>query len=221
MTRRLLKQDYEKYCTDLANYLLGKIIVKKLENGICLKGRIVETESYLGLEDKASHSYRGKITKRNESMFMPAGTAYTYVLYYGYHCFNISSVEPGAVVLIRAVEPISGLQNMKTFRGSRLKEEEICNGPSKLCMAFNITKENSDMLDLTDLSSDIWIDDDGCKEFYTVNSTRIGIGHSAEEWLLKPLRYYIYQNRCVSKRDKKAENEQYGQQIFDFNQIHH
>nr|CAH7751285.1 unnamed protein product [Callosobruchus chinensis] len=211
MTQRLLKQDYEKECTELAKYLLGKILVKKLENGICLKGRIVETESYLGLEDKASHSYCGKITKRNETMFMPAGTVYTYMLYYGYHCFNISSVEPGAVVLIRAVEPITGMENMALRNKNKLKEKEICNGPSKLCMAFNITRENSDKLDLTDLSSDIWIDDDGAKEFNVVNTARIGIGHSAAEWMLKPLRYYIYQNKCVSKRDKKGEREQYGE----------
>lgn len=140
--RRLLKEDYNKSCHDLAAYLLGKILVRKLKNGDILRGQIVETECYLGGEDKASHSYNGKyvkltdylvircvisindiffliyhrVTKRNEPMYMSAGSLYVYTIYYGYHCLNISSVEPGAVVLLRALEPVSGMNIMENNR---------------------------------------------------------------------------------------------------------
>lgn len=75
----------------LMEKLTGKVLVRKLENGTILKGRIVETESYLGVEDKASHTYKGKVTPRNIPMYMPPGTIYVYFTYGMYHCFNISS----------------------------------------------------------------------------------------------------------------------------------
>ncbi|XP_034242324.1 putative 3-methyladenine DNA glycosylase isoform X2 [Thrips palmi] len=84
---------YDVPCEQLATALLGKVLVRRLENGQILKGRIVETECYLGGEDKASHSYRGKMTERNAPMFMKPGTAYVYFTYGMYHCFNISSQE--------------------------------------------------------------------------------------------------------------------------------
>lgn len=114
----LLKFTHDSYnvpCYELANILLGKLLVRKFDGNI-LKGRIVETECYLGGEDKASHSYNGKQTPRNEPMFMPPGTAYVYLTYGMYHCFNISAAEPGAAVLIRALEPIEGLDCMRTLR---------------------------------------------------------------------------------------------------------
>lgn len=82
---------YDVPCEQLARALLGKMLVRRLENGHILKGRIVETECYLGGEDKASHSFGGKMTERNAPMFMKPGTAYVYFTYGMYFCFNISS----------------------------------------------------------------------------------------------------------------------------------
>ncbi|XP_018569191.1 probable DNA-3-methyladenine glycosylase [Anoplophora glabripennis] len=183
--RRLLKEDFNKSCQDLAIYLLGKTLARKLKSGEILKGQIVETECYLGGEDKASHSYNGNI-------------------------------EPGAVVLLRALEPRLGINIMENYRilGTKRKNQvtgiksvNLCNGPSKLCIAMNITKQNANKLDLTDLLNDrLWIEDGpSINGGRIVNSTRIGIGPSAEEWVLKPLRYYILTNKSVSKRDKNAE----------------
>jgi hypothetical protein len=82
---------YDVPCEDLAKGLLGKILVRRLGDGTVLKGRIVETECYLGAEDKASHSYKGRITERSKPMYMKPGTTYVYITYGMYHCFNISS----------------------------------------------------------------------------------------------------------------------------------
>lgn len=112
---KLYEELYNVPCNDLANYLLGKILVRDF-NDCILKGRIVETECYLGGEDKASHSYNGKQTPRNEPMFMPPGTSYVYMTYGMYYCFNISAAEPGAAVLIRALEPLEGLDCMRNLR---------------------------------------------------------------------------------------------------------
>lgn len=118
---KLTEEDYSIPCYELANYLLGKILVRKFE-GKLLKGRIVETECYLGGDDKASHSYKGKQTPRNQPMFMPPGTSYVYMTYGMYHCFNISAKESGAAVLLRALQPIEGLDCMRNLRSGKLNE---------------------------------------------------------------------------------------------------
>ncbi|CAG9857748.1 unnamed protein product [Phyllotreta striolata] len=150
--RRLNKEDLDLPCQELAIYLLGKVLVRKLEDDTILKGRIVETESYLGGEDKASHSFNGRRTSSNEPMYMPVGTCYVYFTYGMYHCFNISSRESGAAVLLRALEPFQGVEIMEKFRSNRnkskqavrkkIKTSKLCDGPSKLCISFDITKEN-------------------------------------------------------------------------------
>jgi hypothetical protein len=88
---RLKDSFYNVPCEDLAKGLLGKVLVRRLNDGTLIKGRIVETECYLGGEDKASHSYNGRITERSKPMYMKPGTAYVYITYGMYHCFNISS----------------------------------------------------------------------------------------------------------------------------------
>ena len=102
------REFYSKPTEELAKSLLGKVLYRVLESGEVLSGRIVETEAYLGEIDKACHSYGGKKTERTKPMFMAPGTAYVYIIYGMYHCFNISSGDNGACVLIRALEPISG-----------------------------------------------------------------------------------------------------------------
>ncbi|XP_017884890.1 DNA-3-methyladenine glycosylase-like isoform X2 [Ceratina calcarata] len=216
-SNRLPYSFYDRPCEELAQNLLGKILVRCLENGTILKGRIVETEGYLGTVDKASHTYQNKVTPRNIPMYMPPGTIYVYMTYGMYHCFNISSQGEGCAVLIRAVEPLEGTEYMasqRTAKGSSnapkklskaLKTHELCNGPSKLCMAFQLQKNHSKYT----LCSwkGLWIENDRSEpteEIAIVKCPRIGIDNR-EEWTDKPLRYYILGNMAVSKRNKEVE----------------
>ena len=99
---------FDQPTVNLAKQLLGKLLYRILDDGEVMCGRIVETEGYLGEVDKACHAYGGKRTARSEPMYMAPGTAYVYIIYGMYHCLNISSQEPGACVLIRALEPLQG-----------------------------------------------------------------------------------------------------------------
>ena len=105
---KLDRSFYDRPTEVLAKQLLGKLLYRVLDNGEVLCGRIVETEGYLGEVDKACHSFGGKRTARTEPVYMAPGTAYVYIIYGMYHCLNISSQEPGACVLIRALEPLQG-----------------------------------------------------------------------------------------------------------------
>ncbi|KAK9295711.1 hypothetical protein QLX08_010049 [Tetragonisca angustula] len=214
-SNRLPYSFFDCPCEELAQNLLGKILVRCLENGTILKGRIVETEGYLGIIDKASHTYQNKVTPRNIPMYMLPGTIYVYMTYGMYHCFNISSQGEGSAVLIRAVEPLEGIEYMINQRTSKglssapkkplkgLKEHELCNGPSKLCMAFQLHKNHSKYSMCS--WKGLWIENGQMEKFNIVKCRRIGIDNYGEEWTNKPLRYYIYGNKAVSKRNKEAE----------------
>ncbi|XP_072763860.1 putative 3-methyladenine DNA glycosylase isoform X2 [Anoplolepis gracilipes] len=211
-SNRLQYKFFDTPCEELAQQLLGKVLVRYLENGTILKGRIVETEGYLGAIDKASHTYQNKVTPRNLPMYMPPGTIYVYMTYGMYHCFNISSQGDGCAVLVRAVDPLEGITHMADQRNTSktrktdLKLHELCNGPSKLCMAYQLNKEHSRYSLCT--WKGLWIEDDGAAEdFRIVKSARIGIDSCGSEWANKLLRYYVYGNKSVSKKDKKAELE--------------
>ncbi|XP_043664188.1 DNA-3-methyladenine glycosylase-like isoform X2 [Vespula pensylvanica] len=213
---RLPFEFYNTPCEQLAQHLLGKVLVRRLENGTILKGRIVETEGYLGAVDKASHSYQNKVTPRNIPMYMSPGTIYIYMTYGMYHCFNISSQGDGSAVLIRALDPLEGIEYMTNQRILKKKSNiskgiikdfkvhELCNGPSKLCMSFQLHKSHNKYSLCT--WKGLWIEDDSFQEeIKIVKCARIGIDSCGPEWSSKPLRYYIYGNKSVSKRDKKAE----------------
>lgn len=211
MAFRLDHAFYTKPCVTLAKDLLGKILVRKLSSGELLKGMIVETESYLGLVDKASHSFNGKKTDRNEAMFLKPGTAYVYSIYGMYYCFNISSLEEGSAVLLRAIEPLEGIATMQIFRSKRqkvaseIKHKELCNGPSKLCQSFKIEKEIFNKVDLC-LSEDMWLENGiNIDPASIISCKRIGIDSYGEEWANKPLRFYIKGNINVSRRCKTSE----------------
>ncbi len=105
---KLGRSFYDTPTEDLAKQLLGKLLYRVLDNEEVLCGRIVETEGYLGENDKACHAFGGKRTSRTEPMYMAPGTAYVYIIYGMYHCLNISGQEPGACVLIRGLEPLQG-----------------------------------------------------------------------------------------------------------------
>ena len=137
----ILSQDFFMQDTvKVSQQLLGCYLVRQLKSQK-LVGRIVETEAYLGLKDPCCHSYKGLYTERTKTMYLKGGYSYVYFTYGMYHCFNIvtrSEQEPEAV-LIRAVEPIQGIEAMKKNR-SKKKELDLCSGPGKLCQAFQIDR---------------------------------------------------------------------------------
>ncbi|OGY42125.1 MAG: hypothetical protein A2Y67_01910 [Candidatus Buchananbacteria bacterium RBG_13_39_9] len=146
--RRLTKNFYQQDTFKLAKSLLGKYLVRKINNKTLL-GKIVEVEAYYGPDDLASHASRGK-TPRTQIMFSQPGLAYIYLIYGMYYCFNIVTEAKNfpAAVLIRALEPISGLPQMYKNRYLNKKKDNfilhpsaLTNGPSKLCQAFKIDKK--------------------------------------------------------------------------------
>ncbi|XP_038143894.1 DNA-3-methyladenine glycosylase [Cyprinodon tularosa] len=211
--RRLEQDFFNQPCISLAKAFLGKVLVRKCADGSELRGRIVETEAYLGGEDKASHSAGGKRTERNTAMFMKPGTIYVYPIYGIYLCMNVSSEGEGAAVLLRSLEPLQGQSAMRELRTARrkdgtrqLKDKELCNGPSKLCQALNIPR----CFDRRDLASDpeVWLEADQNtsppKPKDIVSAPRIGI-ESYGEWAKKPWRFYLRGHPCVSVVNKEAE----------------
>ena len=112
-TKRLNREFFDKPAETLAVALLGKLLCRVTQSGENVCGKIVETEAYLGEIDPACHSYGGRKTARNKAMYAAAGTSYVYFIYGMYYCFNISSKESGACVLIRALEPVQGTGERK------------------------------------------------------------------------------------------------------------
>lgn len=193
--------DLELPCVELARRLLGKIICRKIA-GQVLKGMIVETEAYLGPHDKACHTYGGRRTTRNEAMYMKAGTCYVYIVYGMHQCFNISSIEEGAAVLVRAIEPLDGVELMRRHRKRTDKSvKDIANGPSKLCVAMGIAKHDINKEDIV-ISSKIWLEEGRMVEDREIaTSKRIGL-RNAGSWGEKQLRFYIRDSEFVSCRKK-------------------
>ncbi len=130
---------YDRDTLEVAEGLLGQVLVRETPEGT-VRGVIVETEAYLGERDDAAHSYKRK-SERVRVQYGPAGMAYIYMIYGMYYCLNITSSPPGdpEVVLIRALEPADGLALMGKRRGTD-KLKNLCSGPGKLCMAFDIGK---------------------------------------------------------------------------------
>ena len=194
----VLKRDfYSRDSLIVAKELLGKILVHKSPEGLT-SGYIVETEAYKGPEDKASHAYAGKRTARTETMFGPKGHAYIYLIYGMYHCLNATSgsVEgkPEAT-LIRALEPIEGLDLMLKRRGSTGKKETIASGPGRLCIAMGLTKKQNNI----DLCNSSFYITEGKKIQPTkiMQVPRIGVDYAHEHKDL-PWRFYLKENPYVS-----------------------
>ncbi|XP_058426499.1 DNA-3-methyladenine glycosylase isoform X1 [Diceros bicornis minor] len=209
---RLGSEFFDQPAVPLARAFLGQVLVRRLDDGTELRGRIVETEAYLGPEDEAAHSRGGRQTPRNRSMFMEPGTLYVYLIYGMYFCMNVSSRGDGACVLLRALEPLGGLETMRQLRSTlrkgaasrALKDRELCSGPSKLCQALAIDRS----FDQRDLAKDkaVWLErgPPGSSELAVVAAARVGIGH-AGEWAQKPLRFYIQGSPWVSVVNRAAE----------------
>jgi len=183
--------------------LLGKLIVRR-EGRKQLAGRIVEVEAYLGAGDLAAHAAAGH-TARNAVLWGPPGHAYVYFIYGVHYCLNISCLPAGdaGCVLIRALEPVSGLFEMAQARElanldltSMRDLRKLASGPGKLCEALGITRSRDNDKDMISPKSDLQVMSDGFRVQEVAVTQRIGITKSSE----LPLRYVIAGNAFVSKK---------------------
>ncbi|WP_026882255.1 DNA-3-methyladenine glycosylase [Clostridium akagii] len=196
---KINREFFQRNTITVAKELLGKVLVHEI-HGLKLAGKIVETEAYLGLEDKAAHSFGGKRTPRVEVMYGKAGISYIYLIYGMYYCFNVitrkEDIPEG--VLIRALEPLEGFDEMAVNRFNttydkltKLQVKNLTNGPGKLCIAMTIDKSlnKNDMC----VNNNFYIADYNFRDFEIVSTKRIGIDY-AEEYKDLLWRFYIKDN---------------------------
>ena len=194
LTVKLSRLFYQQSTLDVARQLLGKYLVRKHQDGTTV-GRIVETEAYVGPEDRACHASRGR-TARTKIMFGPAGYAYVYLVYGFHNMLNIvtEAVDFPAAVLIRAVEPVQGVELMRTRRQTE-QQQNLASGPGKLCQAFAIDRKlNGDDL----CGKVLYLEHRGEPVSQVVTTPRIGVDY-AGPWKDKPWRFLIKDNEFVSK----------------------
>lgn len=200
--KKLDRGFYSRDSLIVAQELLGKVLVHEV-NGRRMVARIVETEAYRGVEDKAAHSYGGKRTPRVEVMYGPPGVAYVYLIYGMYHCFNIVTMEVGIpqAVLIRALEPLEGFDLMAMNRYGKAYDQltkaqilGLANGPGKLCKALAIDRSLNGV-DLCD--GNLYVEEGNQEPFSMVSAKRVGIDY-AEEAKDFLWRFYIKDHPYVS-----------------------
>jgi DNA-3-methyladenine glycosylase len=182
----------------IAQKLLGKFLVTQID-GIITSGKIVETESYAGVTDKASHAYGGRRSKRTEIMYMPGGTVYVYLIYGIYSLFNVVTNKEAIphAVLIRAIEPSEGIDEMLSRRKLNRPKYNLSAGPGLLSQALGIsTRHTGQSL----LNGNIWIEDRGVNilQDEIIARPRVGVAYAAEDALLLR-RFSIRDNPWVSK----------------------
>jgi len=192
MRMKLRREFYNRPTLKVAKDLLGKYLVVD-KNGTKLSGKIVETEAYRGHYDPASHAYGG-MTPRNRIMFGEPGRAYVYFTYGMYYCLNIITERKGfpAAVLIRALEPIEGIEIMRRRR-KKEKLEDLTSGPGKLCQAMGVDKllNGADLIGKT-----IYAEDRSEAAEKIISTIRIGIDEGKE----KKWRFYLKGNRFISRK---------------------
>jgi DNA-3-methyladenine glycosylase len=206
--KKLPRQFYTRDDTlQIAKDLLGKVLVVPLDTGEKVSAMIVETEAYLGAIDKAAHSYGNRRTKRTETMFAVGGTVYIFFIYGMYFQFNVvvGKQDVPHAILIRAVEPIEGIDIMRQRRRTKkgvyspvkMSDSNLTSGPGKLCIALGINKTfNNENL----LGNRVWLEEG--KKISTAEITcgkRIGIDY-AEEFADKPWRFWLKDNLFVSRK---------------------
>jgi len=188
----------------IAQDLIGKLLVVPSETDERVSGMIVETEAYLGAIDKAAHSYNNRRTARNEITYAIGGHSYVFFIYGMYFQFNVvcGAVNSPHVVLIRALEPVEGVEKMRERRlqknsSAKMPDKNLTSGPGKLCIALDINRR----LNGEDLLGDkIWLED-----YKNISSEEIKIGKRigidyAEEFAEKPWRFWLKNNEFVSKK---------------------
>ena len=188
--RVLSRNDLPVDTVGLARFLVGKVLVRRLAEGLA-GGRIVETEAYI-IGDPAGHAYRG-MTPRNRALFLERGRAYVYLAYGISFMLNVSSEAPGvgAGVLIRAIEPTIGVAIMERNRGVK-QARDLARGPGRLCEALEIDRR-LDGIDLCQ-AGPLWLGSDGHAPDEIGDSVRIGITRAPDS----RLRFYVRGNRFVS-----------------------
>jgi DNA-3-methyladenine glycosylase len=199
---KLAREFYLREATvKVAKDLLGKLLVVPSEDGSRVSGMIVETEAYLGVTDRAAHSYGGRRTARNEIMYAGGGHAYVYFVYGMYFQFNVVTgpADHPHAVLIRALEPVEGIEIMRGRRGE-MKDRNLTSGPGKLCIAMGIDRA----LNGQDLvGKRVWLE-----RFTKITpkevaaGKRIGIDYAGED-AEKPWRFWVKDSLFVSRQEAK------------------
>jgi DNA-3-methyladenine glycosylase len=191
-TSVVAREFYQRPTEEVAEGLLGKILVRSTGEGV-VAVRINEVEAYLGVEDRACHTFGGRRTPRTETMWGPAGFAYVYLIYGIHSCLNVVTVGEGVpeAVLIRGGLPLMGSGLIRQRRGPRVAEREWSNGPGKLCQALALTTED-DGADLCLYGANLTIRDDGFQPIRgrIQRTPRIGVDYAgaAAGW---PLRFLL------------------------------
>ena len=187
---KLKREFFQKSTAQVARALLGQNLVRITDKGVRLKGRILETEAYLGLKDPCCHSFKGRKTERTRVMYQPGGVAYVYFVYGMHYCFNVVTARKGEpeAVLIRALKPLEGLPVLKKNRGVFRSARNLLNGPGKICQAMEMnTTLNGQSL----LSSNLYIEKGpGINKKSIVTTPRVGLNPS-QPAALWPLRFYV------------------------------
>lgn len=200
------KEFYLKNSIDVAKGLLNKYLIREYDDKKIIT-KIVETEAYIGINDKASHVYNNKKSVRTQPLYLEGGHIYVYLIYGMYNCLNLSANNENIpeCVLIRAVEPINSFDEISYNRFNKsygelnsYQRKNLTNGPGKLCKALKIDRSLSGK---TIFGNELYIEDNLDNNFNIVESKRINIDY-AEEAADYPLRFYIDNNKYVSVIDK-------------------
>jgi DNA-3-methyladenine glycosylase len=197
---RLFQSFFARDTVAVARSLLGQVLIHDSPKGRAA-GRVVEAEAYTGWDDRASHGHRGR-TPRNAVMFGPVGVSYVYFIYGRYWLLNIVAKPPGveypAAVLLRALEPLSGLELMATRRSGR-PPKEWTSGPGRLTLALGIDGAHN-RLDLTAPDSPLFFErGEPIRQEQIGSGPRVGLGTVPEPWKSRPWRFWIADNEYVSR----------------------
>ncbi len=196
----VLQQDFytRANVVQIARDLLGKFLITDIE-GVYTSGMIVETEAYAGVGDRASHAYSNRRTNRTEIMYAEGGTAYVYLCYGIHHLFNVvtNRKDTPHAVLIRAIEPVDGIEDMLLRRGKDKVQPSLTAGPGAMSVALGIKTTHTGLSLTGDM---IWIEDRGIKlpKKDILAGSRVGVSYAKEDALL-PYRFSVKGNPFVSK----------------------
>ena len=187
-------------CT-VARALIGKLLVTKF-NAVVTIGRIVETEAYNGVVDKASHAWAGRRTNRTEIMYAAGGVSYVYLCYGIHHLFNVvtNEAETPHAVLIRSLEPLEGVEHMLQRTGKRVLDHTLTRGPGNVSKAMGIYTQHTG---LSLQGKELYILDDGVKikPSQLIATPRIGVDYAGDDALL-PYRFILKDNPYVSGKKR-------------------